>query len=144
MTYEWTYQGHNYKRLLKYLLLTDKEMKPSISSRVVLADYADKISQKAETVFIVLDGEDIASCSVYCNTDIAFITNFSVKSSFSGKGVGSFLMDVVKNRSRESKCKKIRLEVFMANSRAIAFYEKNLFTSVGKKGDYLLYECELE
>ena len=102
-------------------------MIPSLSSRVIISDYARKLGEYAFTLFVTLNSIDIASCSLYCNETVAFISNFSVKNEFANKGLGSKMMDEVKRFVKEQGCDKIELEVYKDNIKGIHFYKKNEF-----------------
>lgn len=57
----------------------DAIMVPTLSERVCIWDYAGKLARLAETLYIVREECDIASCSVYCNSKVAFISSIAVK-----------------------------------------------------------------
>ena len=76
LEYEWEIGIQYYNRIYQFLNEVDAIMLPPLSERVCISDYAEKLACLAETLFIVQDGCDIASCSVYCNSETAFISTF--------------------------------------------------------------------
>ena len=142
LEYEWVSGVQYQNRIGLYLQEIDEIMIPTLSERVCIWEYAGKLARLAETLYIVQEECDIASCSVYCNSKVAFISSIAVKREFLGKGIGSILMDEVKRHVREKKCESVQLEVYTQNTVAIKFYVKNGFTVLAendnvKKMEYL-------
>lgn len=135
LKYEWV-NGEQYQdRIYQFLNEIDEIMIPSLSSRVCIFDYATKLAQLAETLYILDGKRDIASCSVYCNSKIAFISSIAVKKEFFGRGVGTVLITEVKKYVRAKNCESIQLEVYTQNSVALKFYRKNGFTISEENGN---------
>ena len=133
--YQWV-KGIQYKdRICQFLNEIDSIMIPTLSERVYIADYAGKLAHLAETLFIVQKGCDIASCSVYCNSEFAFITSIAVKKDFLKQGIGTILMNEVKSHAISKGCESIQLEVYTQNSIALMFYEKNDFMVIEEKSN---------
>nr|WP_302600040.1 GNAT family N-acetyltransferase [uncultured Cellulosilyticum sp.] len=132
VSFKWC-SGELYKnKIEKFLYEIDEHMIPSLSSRVSILKYADKIAKCADTVFGYSDnlGEEVAACSVYCNNEIAFITSFAVKREYTNKHIGSILMNEVVRRCKERKCVEIQLEVYDENRYARMFYMNRGFIEI--------------
>ena len=134
---EWVHGIEYKKRILAFLYKIDDIMVPALRGRVDIPSYAEKISQKAETIFISENGEDIASCSVYCNTENGFITSIAVKSKYIRRHIGTELIENVKQRAYKLGCRKILLEVYDQNDTAICFYKKVGFTITRYEGEWI-------
>ena len=141
---EWVHGIEYKKRILAFLYKIDDIMVPALRGRVDISSYAEKISQKAETIFISENGEDIASCSVYCNTENGFITSIAVKSKYIRRHIGTELIENVKQRVYKLGCRKILLEVYDQNDAAICFYKKVGFTITRYEGEWIEMECLLD
>lgn len=124
---EWVKGLEQEKRIYDFLMGTDEEFVPLLSERVSIDVYAKKLSQYAETVFVCVNGIDIASCSLYCDTKVAYISSFAVRKEYGGCGIGTAMMREVKSFCKKMDCEKIRLEVFRTNGRALSFYQKEGF-----------------
>lgn len=135
LEYEWVNGVQYQNRIESFLKEIDAIMIPTLSERVCIWDYAGKLAHLAETLYIVREECDIASCSVYCNSKVAFISSIAVKSEFLGQGIGGILMDEVKRYVREKKCESIQLEVYTQNTIALKFYAKNGFTVLTENDD---------
>lgn len=125
--------GEVYKdKVEKFLYEIDEQIIPSLSSRVNISKYADKIAKYADTVFGYADNlaEEVASCSVYCNSEIAFITSFAVKRECRNKHIGSILMNEVIRHCKKQKCAEIQLEVYNENIYARMFYMNRGFSEI--------------
>ena len=127
LEYEWVKGVRYQNRIESFLNEIDAIMVPTLSERVCIWDYAGKLARLAETLYIVREECDIASCSVYCNSKVAFISSIAVKRGFLGQGIGSVLMDEVK--------RYVRLEVYTPNTIALKFYAKNGFSVLTENGD---------
>lgn len=143
LKFEWR-KGIQYQdRLCQFLNEIDEIMIPALSERVCISDYAGKLASLAENLFMVQNGRDIASCSVYCNSKIAFISSIAVKKEFLNHGIGTALMNEVKQYARKKQCESIQLEVYEQNTIALKFYKKNRFTIIAENSNFKRMECLL-
>ena len=136
LEYEWEIGIQYNNRIYQFLNEVDAIMLPPLSERVCISDYAEKLACLAETLFIVQDGCDIASCSVYCNSETAFISSIAVKCEFLKQGIGTALMDEVMRYVKEKKCERIQLEVYVSNDAALKFYQKNGFVTISENSNW--------
>ncbi|MBB3588944.1 GNAT family N-acetyltransferase [Sphingomonas sp. BK481] len=63
--------------------------------------------------------------------DSIYLHTFAVRRSCSGRGIGPAVIEQVAIMGQHSGRAKLRLDCFLANTRLISFYERNLFASVG-------------
>ncbi|MCD8038184.1 MAG: GNAT family N-acetyltransferase [Lachnospiraceae bacterium] len=137
---EWV-QGNAYNdRIADFLREIDSEMIPELSGRVKIEEYALKLSETAHNLFIVSDGIDIASSSVYCNTKNAYISSIAVKKIYLRQHIGTCMMQEIKSYVKEEKCSIIRLQVWHSNIPALIFYQRNGFLIQNNIGDWLEME----
>lgn len=138
--YEWV-KGEMYEnRILDFLTDVDDVIIPKLSERVHLEEYAKKLACKAETLFARYENNDIGACSIYCNTEIAYISSIAVKKAFASMHIGSEIILNAKKKSCFCGCKCIRLDVFKENDNAIRFYKKNGFYKLAESEDWLTME----
>lgn len=127
LVHEWCAGVEYVARIESFLREIEDIMIPALTNRVNIDAYSQKLAVNADTIFIVKDSVDIASCSIYCNSENAFISSIAVKQEFLHTGIGTFMLNNVIEHSRKKKCKKMLLKVHNNNFSAIHFYEKNGF-----------------
>ena len=133
LEYEWI-KGKEYSdRIAAFLYEIDEIVVPALSKRLDIPEYARKLSERAETLFVT---DDIASCSVYCDTEIAFISSIAVKKEFLMQHIGTALMDEVKRYVQTKNCRCIQLEVHLENMSAQALYKKAGFVCIRTEGGW--------
>lgn len=130
-------------RIYNFLSEVDHILIPPLSERVDIKEYAKKLAQNAENIFVCWDNQDAGSCSVYCNSETAFISSFAVKPVYMRMKLGSKMMEHVINHAKELLCKRIRLEVHTRNLVAIAFYERCGFVCINQEDEWLIMEYKL-
>ncbi|HRY48632.1 MAG TPA: GNAT family N-acetyltransferase [Candidatus Paceibacterota bacterium] len=105
----------------------DDEFVPSLSSRINVGQYAEKIARKA-TVFCIYDeGILCAFASVYCNDTEhkrAYLTMIAVGKRYQGKKIGVNLLKSSIQHLRGIGISTLHLEVYKNNNRAIDLYKK--------------------
>jgi ribosomal protein S18 acetylase RimI-like enzyme len=141
--YEWVRGCNAQERIRLFLLEVDSDFIPVLSERVDIKMYAKKLAERAENLFVVVRGENVASCSVYCNEDIAFISSFAVKKKYWMQHIGSKMMGAVKKHAVSCGCSKIRLEVGAFNCTAKLFYENCGFLETEHHTDWIIMELVL-
>ena len=65
-----------------------------------------------------------------------YFMSMAVSPAFSGKGIGTALLNVIENEAKEKKCRAIFLETYAPLLDAIRLYEKNDYKRTGKTRDY--------
>jgi ribosomal protein S18 acetylase RimI-like enzyme len=115
----------NVSKLIEHFESCDKSYFPSLSERVVLDEYAQKIIDHGIT-FEAWDGERLLGVvSAYLNTPpTGFITDVSVSPSAHGKGLAKKLVSNCINVAQEKyEMRGLKLNVSAANIKALNLYQ---------------------
>lgn len=118
--------------LAEHLLCCDADFVPTLSQRVEIPDYAQKIASKATRFEAWSTGTLIGLVAVYCNdqeTRIAHITSASVMKAWTGKGIAARLISRCVDHAKATGMRQIGLEVAADNMPAINLYEKSGFVA---------------
>lgn len=127
--------------IVEHLLCCDADFFPTLSERVEIRDYAQKIASKATRFEAWSAGTLVGLVAAYCNdthTRIAHITSVSVLKAWTGKGIGANLIEQCLVHARVSDMRQIGLEVATANMPAIKLYEKKGFVA-GKLNEPFIF-----
>lgn len=138
--YEWERGAYCKKRIYDFLVSTDECFIPALSGRVDIERYAQKLAQYADNLFVMMGDQDVASCSIYCNQEAAFISSIAVKQDFLRAHIGAKMMDEVKRHAKECECVKIRLEVYKENRDVLAFYQSCGFVICDYRENWMVME----
>jgi N-acetylglutamate synthase and related acetyltransferases len=92
--------------------------------------------------FVIYDKEEIIGLITYEIRD-KVCEILSLDSKVEGKGIGTQLVDVVKNVARNNNCSKLLVETTNALIRAIAFYQRKGFRLVKIYPDAMKYVREV-
>ncbi len=123
----------------------DKNYIPSLSERVNIKEYSEKIADKAVT-FEAWDKDKLVGlAAVYLNmmSLSAFVTNVSVLKDYSGNGVASQLMLNCIQYASQKKIGRICLEVDQNNAKAMHLYKRLNFMHYDTKGETKLMELKI-
>ena len=119
------------QQILSHLRDVDDCFVPSLSSKVDIESYAEKISTNSDTVEAWQGDVLVGLVAVHFNDSdftTAHITNVSIAQPLCGTGIADKMMyecfDLAENRGYQ----EIVLEVNCDNQRAISFYIKNGFS----------------
>lgn len=117
-------------QLLAHLRDVDSSFQPPLSSRVDLADYADKLAARARRVEAWSDGVLVAVIAMYANdeTQVGFITNVSVLPGYQGQGLAGELLTRTLALATDLRLPRLRLEVYADNTAALALYRRHGFS----------------
>jgi len=128
-----------------HLKICDETFKPPLSTYVDIKKYSKKLFEKSKRFEIFHDSNLIGLLCTYEDEDnmIVFISNVSVIPSFQGKGISNELINFCINFYKKNGFKKINLEVYYENKKALNFYKKNKFT-ITKQGEKLNMELILK
>ncbi len=116
--------------IAEHLLCCDANFVPTLSERVVIPDYAQKIAGKAARFEAWSNGRLIGLVAIYCNdleTRYAHITSVSVMNQWTGEGIAAQLMNLCIRHAKTAGMHQISLEVATGNMPAIKLYEKSGF-----------------
>jgi len=133
-------------QIVDHLALCDADFVPPLARRVDLAAYAQKIVDRA-TRFEAWDGTLVGLLAAYCNdpeSSAAFITNLSVRREWRGKGIATHLIELLVAHAGRAGFRCVRLEVDLANERAVDRYEKSGFAITGMQGGVAIMRYDIE
>jgi len=107
----------------------DQYFKPRLSSYVDIANYANKLIQHSYRYEIWEGNKLNGLLAVYFNRQArtTFVSNLSVLPSLQGKKAAKQLMAFLIKSAKEKGFSEIRLNVFLENIKAIAFYKHMSF-----------------
>lgn len=84
-------------------------------------------------VYLVLDDNNlVATFQIKKMDDVLFFEKLAVIPMESGKGYGSYCMELIETKARELDCKKVRMEVYDQSQHAIEFYVAKGYMQVGE------------
>lgn len=118
------------RNIAAHLSSCDVAFVPPLSSRVDLAAYAQKISEKGKCFEAWLASELIGLVAVYSNDlngGFSFITNVSVLPAWHGRGIGSRLLNMCIQDLSGCGIQRIELHVQQDNASAIRLYKNHRF-----------------
>ena len=134
-------------QITEHLRLCDTDFIPPLNGRVVLHDYAEKISCNAIRFEAWSDGTLVGLVAGYCNDKekrIAYITSVSVLKAWAGKGIATSLMEQCVTYVKAANLQQINLEVSSDNTPAIRLYTKIGFTAIRTNATYVTMNLFLE
>ena len=130
-----------------HLVYADASFEPSLSSRVVIQAYAQKLQDRAMRFEAWLDEELVGLVASYCNQPDkgeAFVTNVSVLPQCQGQGIADRLMRQCIEHIRRLGFSQIALEVDQRSVPAVALYRKLGFNTLHRNGSALIMSITLE
>lgn len=129
-------------RLSCLLMELDSVLIPTLSSRVNIVEYADKLAQKADLFYVKYKGQDIGNCAIYLNNqENGFISSFAIKKEWQKKGIGSCIWKEILSVLKERNIKQVNLKVHDINKTAIAFYKSIGFKEQMQRDDWIDMKC---
>ena len=123
----WTLNEATAVQILQHLRDCDSDYTPPLSSRVGLAEYANKISLLAVTYEAWIQDRLVGLVAVYFPENSqapAFVSNVSVIGEFRQRCLGRKLLDQCIRDAHERGVHEIRLEVDPSNLAAGRLYQK--------------------
>lgn len=118
--------------ITEHLLCCDADFVPTLSERVEIPSYAQKIVNKATRFEAWSNSTLVGLVAAYCNdqeTRVAHITSVSVLKEWTGKHIAARLINQCVAHAKATGMRQIGLEVAPANIPAIKLYEKNGFVA---------------
>jgi ribosomal protein S18 acetylase RimI-like enzyme len=131
------------QQLAELLTSCDADFIPNLSSRVVINDYAEKLSSKAMRFEVWADDLLVGLVAAYCNDQekrIAYITSVSVKNVWMGQGIAAQLLKQCIEHAKAAGMRKISLEVASDNIPAIKLYKKCGFVEAEHNARFVCME----
>jgi ribosomal protein S18 acetylase RimI-like enzyme len=124
----------------------ERDFHPPLSETVNLAEYAEKLSQKATNFAIYSEGELAGLVAVYCNdlvNKVAYLTLAAVRKEHRGTGVGSGLLHNAVGYLTRSGFEKLRLETYKTNAGIVAYYARFGFVVTSETDKSVFLELNL-
>jgi ribosomal protein S18 acetylase RimI-like enzyme len=129
------------------LFRTDAYFEPTLSSRVEIPEYAQKLYNKAERFEAWMNQELIGLVATYCNRqggNKTFVSSVSVLPDCQGQGIAKKLMHQCIEHVQDLGFNQIELEVNQRNLAALALYRKLGFITLHSSGPTLTMRMTLE
>lgn len=107
-------------RVYSFLTKVDNQYHTSLSERVNLVSYAEKLALNAFNFFLMEASVDIAHASIYHNKSksVVFLSNIAILEKYAGYGLGTLLLKKIEEFSIANNVKSISLEAD-ANSKML-------------------------
>lgn len=133
-------------RILKFLQANDDSFCPTLSSRINLKTYSEKLAANAVNLFVLSDNsDDTGHAAVYVNNGAtSFLSSFCLQKAAHGTGAASCLLNYVYRCCIDNNSPLLELEVADINTRAIRFYQKHGFSVIKQLSNSLLMSKSLE
>jgi ribosomal protein S18 acetylase RimI-like enzyme len=125
-------------QIARHLQLCDAQFTPALSSRVDIANYADRIAGRSVRFEAWSEGALVGLVAAYANDPVcrvAFVTNVSVLESWTCRGIGRRLLENCIEHVRRQGQLALRLEVADEQRPAIRLYEGLGFEKIGVIGE---------
>ena len=123
-----------------HLSQCDAHFVPSLSARVKIEDYANKIATQATRFEAWSGGNLVGLAAAYCNdqeTRVAYLTNVSVLREWMGKGVAESLLSQCFKHAAAAGMRQVSMEVGEGNTPAIKLYKKFGFVAGNENGAFV-------
>lgn len=131
----------NFQEISNYLKEMNSSFIPELDTRVDIDRYAQKIADNAVRLEYRENDKLIGLLAFYVNIEnqYSFITTFSIKPEFQGKGHATELMNKMLSIQNEyPQIDRIELEVNDLNQKAKGFYKNYGFEQIKKSQDILV------
>jgi ribosomal protein S18 acetylase RimI-like enzyme len=118
--------------IAEHLTRCDADFVPTLSLRVEINSYAQKLASKAMRFEAWSGGTLVGLVAAYCNDEekrIAYLTSVSVLRAWTGQGIAARLVAQCVEYAKASGLRQISLEVARDNTRATALYGKTGFVA---------------
>lgn len=120
-------QSCSREQVAAFLREIDTQLPTSLSSRVDLGQYTDKVMKYGRVLAVVDNGRILSAVLFYCNDSDgknAYVTMLGTLRGFEGNGYGSFLMQKMEAAAKAAGMERVVLDTEPANGPAIALYCK--------------------
>ena len=137
----------DFKTIYNFLKKCDNLFIPKLSSIVNLKEYSEKLSKKSIQFCHYVNGNLVGMLAMYANDfteKTAFITIMVLIKEYQGRGLAKqLLIDAIKY-AKNLGFKKVRLEVYNKNIKAINLYKKLGFRKHMNKTDSVILFLEID
>ena len=114
-------------KLISFLCQIDQQLPTSLSERVSLDNFADKVLSVGQVLTIEDAGSIISAALFYCNDNVtnkAYLTLLGTLPRSKGKGYAKQVMLAMEDHVKMCGMKEIHLDTDIANTTAVSFYSK--------------------
>lgn len=113
-------------RIFNFLQLHDGDFSPTLSKRVDLKEYSNKLSNNGCNVFLVAE-KDFGHACFYLDSSnkTAFLSSICIDQYLIGKGISMKFLYSIESLAQKKGAIKMELEVSLFDERAKGFYKKS-------------------
>jgi ribosomal protein S18 acetylase RimI-like enzyme len=133
--------------IAEHLTRCDADFVPTLSLRVEINSYAQKIASKAMRFEAWSGGTLVGMVAAYCNDyekRIAYLTSVSVLRAWTSQGIAARLVGQCIEYAKASGMRQISLEVARDNTRATTLYGKIGFVAGKGNAPFINMDLNLE
>jgi len=126
--------------IANHLHICDPYFNPSLSSRLLINTYANKLFEKSQRFEFWDDCSLIGLVAAYCNDPLqrtSFITSVSIIPTYHGQGLAKKLILICIDHLKQKSFTSIELEVYDQNNIAKNLYHNLGFSESHNNGSYL-------
>jgi ribosomal protein S18 acetylase RimI-like enzyme len=133
------------EQIYSHLMECNDSFVPPLTERVNIAEYSQKLYEKAVTFEAWSNNKLIGLIAAYFDdtNSSSFITDVSIIKKYMKLGIATNLLNMCITYTREKKIKEIKLEVHKDNLPAITFYNKFDFAKTDTKEDSLVMKLAI-
>ena len=117
----------NKSEVVKVLLNLGQHIIPTLSERVSIEEYAEKLAAHADMFYLIVNQEIVGNLAIYLNKKNGYVTSFVIHPNYQKMGYGKELWYEAKEEAVKKGIEIIYLEVFIQNNQAREFYIKQGF-----------------
>ena len=118
--------------LLTFLQRIDTSLPTSLSSRVDLNAYAQKVLQSGRVLCVEHNGDIVCAALFYCNdhqSGNAYLTLLGTLPEYEGKGYGSLVLSAAEQAAKREGMTSFHLDTEYQNTHAVQFYRRHGYTT---------------
>jgi ribosomal protein S18 acetylase RimI-like enzyme len=134
---QWKHNQAVKNQILTHFQNCDQAFVDELSSRVNMNEYVDKLINKAERIELWDQDKLIGMLAVYWNKTQDYISNISVDSNYTKRGIGTELVERCVSISSAQGKSSIAIEVQVDNKSAIKLYQKSGFDCGNENNSYI-------
>jgi ribosomal-protein-alanine N-acetyltransferase len=141
---EYTLNKASAVEIAAHLSSCDADFVPTLSSRVEICSYAEKIARNAIRIEAWAGSLLVGLVAAYCNDHkelTAYISSVSVLKTWGRKGIAAKLLMQCIDLAKANGMQQISLEVASENTAAIKLYERSGFVTSGLKAPFVCMIC---
>lgn len=117
----------SFEQLRDFVVRVDTLLPTSLSSRVNIDKYCEKILRFGRVSAIIIDNRVVSAALYYCNdskTHDGYMTLLATLPEYSGKGLANLVINNMETTAANCGMKRMKTETDLINTKAIALYSK--------------------